>query len=180
VVRTERTADCVAGGYTIKGSITYTGDIVTTTDGGGSWESRPVPQGISDLYGLSCPTSFDCWTIGRSTDAAATTNAGGAATTNGGSTWRPETLPGDISILYAESWPNHDRVPGRGMDTERSGPRGHNERRPHLEAPYPAQDNLGPPGRLVPDECRLLGGWCLHVGLRCHPRHHQRRPRLED
>jgi photosystem II stability/assembly factor-like uncharacterized protein len=77
------TTDCVAVG----GGIPPRGGpgqamIVTTTDGGNDWVLREVPDGVSGLSGISCPTLDSCIAVG-----SGPTGPMVAYSSDGGATW---------------------------------------------------------------------------------------------
>jgi photosystem II stability/assembly factor-like uncharacterized protein len=39
--------------------------IDVTAKGGDSWAERPVPEGVYQLFGVSCVTADDCWAVGE-------------------------------------------------------------------------------------------------------------------
>jgi hypothetical protein len=74
-------------------------DVVTTTDGGATWEPRQVlpAQNPSwdSLRSISCPTINACWIAGSQQSSTNPSLSQGAmfATQNRGQTWLPVTLP---------------------------------------------------------------------------------------
>jgi photosystem II stability/assembly factor-like uncharacterized protein len=86
--------DCFAGETGGGGS-----PMLQTTDGGGAWvtlHSPSIPNGIGELYSITCPSSSDCYAVGN--------RAGGAvngalilSTTDSGSIWNYQVTPSTTS-----------------------------------------------------------------------------------
>jgi photosystem II stability/assembly factor-like uncharacterized protein len=66
--------------------------VLTTIDGGTTWKTSALPSGISNLGGISCPTTRKCWAVGLGGVAYDDTSEM-MATSDGGRTWTTESLP---------------------------------------------------------------------------------------
>jgi hypothetical protein len=83
--------------------------IIRTSDGGSTWQLTPVLSGqTGNVWGITCPTSDDCWAVGGTT--VGTNSAPGAgfilATRDGGQTWTQVSIPGGLSIVQGISCPS--------------------------------------------------------------------------
>jgi photosystem II stability/assembly factor-like uncharacterized protein len=76
------TAFCVAVGTT--SSISGTGYIATSTDGGTTWTSEIAPSGVGSFSGVSCASTSDCVAVGTTVFDAGVGVV--ATTTDGGTT----------------------------------------------------------------------------------------------
>lgn len=65
------------------------GEMLSSTDGGHTWTTVAAPAGIDDAFGISCPTTSDCATVGTVwTSTKPPTPTGAVVTTaDGGTTW---------------------------------------------------------------------------------------------
>ena len=87
--------DCVAVGFqTVPGQLesgALEGAVVTTADGGATWDVQVLPNGVGYLSAVSCPSALRCLALG---DAAGVNQAIVLSTVNGGVTWAaPVALP---------------------------------------------------------------------------------------
>jgi photosystem II stability/assembly factor-like uncharacterized protein len=82
--------------------------IVSTADGGVSWQSTPVLTGQSgEWWGMTCPSAQDCWAVGG-TIVGTNSTPGSAfivATHDGGRSWTQAALPSGLSVVQAVSCP---------------------------------------------------------------------------
>jgi photosystem II stability/assembly factor-like uncharacterized protein len=88
-------SDCVAvGSQVVPGqqeSDALEGAVVTTTDGGATWDVPALPSGIGYLSAVSCPSTLHCLALG---DAPGVNQAIVVSTVNGGATWSaPVVVP---------------------------------------------------------------------------------------
>ncbi len=99
--------DCLMVSF---GGGTGTSTILHSTDGGQSWSlvsSSGLPQ--SQLTGLSCSSSDDCWTSGGTTQPSFPAGDSGsmlAVSTDQGQTWQQAILPAGISAVQGVSCPS--------------------------------------------------------------------------
>lgn len=96
------TAFCVAVGTT--SSISGTGYIATSTDGGTTWTSEIAPSGVGSFSGVSCASTSDCVAVGTTVFDAGVGVV--ATTTDGGTTWTSQTVPSGVSQLNDVSCPS--------------------------------------------------------------------------
>ena len=75
--------------------------VVSTTNGGVTWNSQIIPTGLSTLNGVSCPTATQCWAVG----ATSSNTAAIIATDDGGTTWSVQAAPGGTRVLNGVSCP---------------------------------------------------------------------------
>ena len=63
-----------------------------------NWSTVPVPSGTGTLYGVTCPTSSECFAVGN----------GGfiLKSIDGGTTWASQTTPVPVSLLQAITCPS--------------------------------------------------------------------------
>jgi photosystem II stability/assembly factor-like uncharacterized protein len=84
------TLHCVAVGAAENGPLP-TGEtpIITTSDGGATWSVQTNSADPLDLYGVSCPTTSECWAAGATipADGGASTGAIILKTVTGGVNW---------------------------------------------------------------------------------------------
>jgi photosystem II stability/assembly factor-like uncharacterized protein len=88
---------CIATGTT---STTTTdvaqaaGALVSTTDGGATWDAETAPPGVDDAWSVSCPAVRSCAVVGTVwTPTTPPTPIGGVVTTDdGGTTWHVPTI----------------------------------------------------------------------------------------
>jgi photosystem II stability/assembly factor-like uncharacterized protein len=89
------TTTCYATGYAYTDNDEYYGDVVATTDGGGSW----VIQAVSTSYaldGVACVSVTSCHVIGYDISGSGLM----LSTTNGGGTWKDQVLPSGVVPLF--------------------------------------------------------------------------------
>lgn len=86
-------SDCVAVGTN---STETSGVVVSTTDGGNTWNTETLPAGTGPLYGVFCVSSSDCWAVGSD---ATDTYGVIVSTTDGGSTWQTQTVSSAVGPL---------------------------------------------------------------------------------
>ncbi|MHB1547629.1 MAG: WD40/YVTN/BNR-like repeat-containing protein, partial [Acidimicrobiales bacterium] len=79
-------AACVAVGGANNG---LGGVILTTTDGGHTWEETG-PTGVGTLAAVACPSTSDCTAVGYGSIVT---------TTDGGITWTSERVPSGVEYL---------------------------------------------------------------------------------
>jgi photosystem II stability/assembly factor-like uncharacterized protein len=101
------TSDCIAVGSSLPppGNSNDAGAIITTSDGGVTWESESLPSvGVGTLDSISCGSASDCVAVGSCTaDGDCQTIL---STTNGGANWILDPSDGDPFILYSVSCPS--------------------------------------------------------------------------
>jgi photosystem II stability/assembly factor-like uncharacterized protein len=68
------------------------GAVVSTTNGGASWEREPVPSSIVDLEAVACRTRSLCEAVGTGRSSAV------IGTADGGSDWVPQGIPRSVSL----------------------------------------------------------------------------------
>lgn len=84
--------DCLAVGSrspTTIGVSQGQGEVLASTDGGGTWTTGAAPASVGDAFGAACPTASRCTVVGTgwtSTNPPGPTGAV-AATTDAGGTW---------------------------------------------------------------------------------------------
>ena len=81
-------------GYNAPNSV---GTIVTTQDGGSTWNSEHVPGGSPDLLGVSCPSLSVCYAAGEVGDYSSISVV---ASSDGGVTWRTVTTPTGFTQMF--------------------------------------------------------------------------------
>jgi len=88
---------CVAAGTpntATTGFVPAAGQLVTSLDGGSTWQLVAVPVGRDDAFGVDCPNAKTCVTVG--TDWIGTSqpvpSAGIVSTFDGGTVWRAADL----------------------------------------------------------------------------------------
>jgi hypothetical protein len=67
-------SDCFAVGQDVVSTpsgVVDTGVVVSSTDGGSVWSAGTLPDGVRQLYGVSCPGPTTCWAVGATTTAVA-------------------------------------------------------------------------------------------------------------
>ncbi|HEX4127441.1 MAG TPA: hypothetical protein VHX67_07670 [Acidimicrobiales bacterium] len=82
--------------------------VVSTADGGVTWQLSPVLSGQSgEWWGMTCPSAEDCWAVGGT--IVGTISAPGSAfivaTHDGGLSWAQVALPSGLSVVQAVSCP---------------------------------------------------------------------------
>jgi photosystem II stability/assembly factor-like uncharacterized protein len=79
----------VGGGFGGRGGLIR--DLLSTSDGGLTWISRPVPPSAVALDGVSCPSAMECMAVGFDYSSSAPTAQPAAVivTSDGGATWAP-------------------------------------------------------------------------------------------
>lgn len=77
---------CLAVGADTNGN----GVAAVTTNGGSTWDTQPLPQGVSTLNAVTCATATHCIAVGEGAVLS---------TTDGGSTWTLHTPPADTTLL---------------------------------------------------------------------------------
>src|ERR1700677_436529 len=84
--------------------------------GGRSWAQIAAFVGVSNIYGLSCPSSTTCEAVGEF-------NSAGIAmrTTNDGASWSDQPLPSAISELKAIACHSTSVCVALGVDTYAAG-----------------------------------------------------------
>lgn len=106
--------DCLAGGTSVEPG--ESGDLyllLSTTDGGQSWQETPLPAGVGGLRALSCLSVDTCFGLTGSFSTASALGMGQfygttpqpgtfLATTDGGSTWSQSTLPTQDTIALLD------------------------------------------------------------------------------
>jgi photosystem II stability/assembly factor-like uncharacterized protein len=76
----------VGGGIEARGESVQ--DILTTSDGGQTWISRPVPAAVTGLYAVSCTTTVSCVAVGvRPSNSPSGIQPLVVATSDSGATW---------------------------------------------------------------------------------------------
>jgi len=83
------TRDCVAVGNTDDAGSNGVGGIVTTRDGGVTWQLRPLAARTMSLTGVSCASPGDCVAVGFGDSWPGVI----VGTSDGGATWKTETAP---------------------------------------------------------------------------------------
>ena len=65
------------------------GEVLSSTDGGGTWTTGAAPASVSDAFAISCPTTSRCAVVGTRWTTANPPGPTGAvaATTDGAGTW---------------------------------------------------------------------------------------------
>jgi len=92
------TTVCVAVGEApVPASTNMTGIAFTTGDGGATWTQPTLPPDVTDLDGVSCPTTSDCTAVGAY-DGAGGTGPVALGSTDGGTTWTAESVPAGASM----------------------------------------------------------------------------------
>jgi hypothetical protein len=87
--------DCVVVGFQVEGKFgPFPPTIAATTDGGATWSTQSVPDGVGVLDQVSCPSSTDCVALSNGSDGPAA-----VATTDGGATWSIQTLPSAVDTV---------------------------------------------------------------------------------
>lgn len=90
--------------------------VVTSSDGGVTWNVQSVPPGTDNLYGVSCASPSDCMAVG----VDATGNALMISTSDGGNTWKNDSAaPGTSGYgvtLEAASCPSASVCMAVGWD----------------------------------------------------------------
>jgi hypothetical protein len=80
--------DCVVVGGGIEARGGSDRDILTTSDGGQTWLSRPVPAAVTQLAAVSCPTASTCVATGFGPSSSISgIQPVSAATSDGGAYW---------------------------------------------------------------------------------------------
>jgi hypothetical protein len=99
--------------------------IATTSDGGRTWTSRPLPNPVASLADVSCAPSGQCLAVGGSTGSGGTPtnpNQAGVALTSsdGGRTWTSADVPAGVGDLGNVACPTATfcLVVGRTPDNE--------------------------------------------------------------
>jgi photosystem II stability/assembly factor-like uncharacterized protein len=88
------TSDCVAVSA-------YQTAILTTTDGGSTWNSQTVPSGVTYLDAVSCGSTSTCVAVGP---VAGLSVPPAIITTNdGGLTWTSQPVPNGVGSLQGAS-----------------------------------------------------------------------------
>ncbi len=88
--------------------------VVTSSDGGATWQSRPLPTDVPlpQLFSLSCASATVCWTAGQEAVPQVIGNVHDdgspvmVGTTNGGVTWTKATfsIPADAPNYLGQSF----------------------------------------------------------------------------
>jgi photosystem II stability/assembly factor-like uncharacterized protein len=78
------------------------GDIVGTTNAGGTWTTQTVPAGTGGINFISCPSTTDCYAVGYVSSVEGEI----LATTNAGSSWTAQMLPAGVADLYGIACPS--------------------------------------------------------------------------
>ena len=68
------------------------GVLISTNDGGVTWNRRHIPPGIDDLTSVACTPSGTCEAVGLGSTAI-------IGSTDGGRTWTPQVVPGSPYLL---------------------------------------------------------------------------------
>ena len=97
------TNDCIAVGGVLD-TTTYQdlGVILTTTDGGMTWTSQAVPNGVAMILAVSCLSSSPCIAVGSSSTGTGVALGSG----DGGTTWTSLTFPSATGMLSSVSCPS--------------------------------------------------------------------------
>jgi len=93
------TSDCWVVGAQVditQTSVSESGVVLATTDGGTTWTPQSLPIGTGLLAGVACASSSDCWAAGYDLFSQVGTVV---ATTDGGATWSAQTLPNGTGVL---------------------------------------------------------------------------------
>jgi hypothetical protein len=96
-------------------------DLVTTTDGGGSWAVGSLPAGLYGPVGprlVACADPSDCWVAGTDENGS---SAVVDATTDGGSTWTGQSIPSGVAALLAMSCPTPSECVAVGQQSQSDG-----------------------------------------------------------
>ena len=94
------------------------GEVLVSTDGGGTWTTGAAPASVADAFAAACPTASRCSVVGTGWTTANPPGPTGAAasTTDGGGTW----LAGSVRYLplglVAVSCPSATQCVAAGND----------------------------------------------------------------
>jgi hypothetical protein len=109
-----------AGSGCSVGPTAVVSDVITTSDGGVTWQSRTFPASIPlpTMSGLYCPSSNDCWATGSEAvpQIIGKLHDGGSSvilqTTDGGLTWSKTTfaVPPGAPNPYGQSFTSIDSI----------------------------------------------------------------------
>ncbi|MDA8342693.1 MAG: sialidase family protein, partial [Actinomycetota bacterium] len=70
--------------------------ILTSTDGGVTWTSQSVPNGVTQLAAVSCPSTTSCVAVGSAI----------LTSTDGGVTWTSQSVPSGVTQLAGAACPS--------------------------------------------------------------------------
>jgi len=80
--------------------------VISSSDGGSTWQSDSIPVSDVNLLGISCASASDCVATGLGdSNAILAPQAVVLATQDGGQTWQSATLPNGVTGLGAVSCP---------------------------------------------------------------------------
>jgi len=100
---------CLVAGYAPTGTGHGQGAIALSPDGGQTWTSATVPQGIGVLHGASCVSDSVCLAVGTtSTTVSDVVPAHGQLlrSADGGHTWMPSTSNPPVDDVFAIDCPS--------------------------------------------------------------------------
>ena len=113
-------SNCWAVGFTLDTTADEDfGTVLATTDGGTTWVPETVPSQIEGLFGISCPTSSDCWAVGPMSGTGQPTVID---STDGGATWATQELPSDMGFAFGVSCPTTSSCWVVGENSFATGP----------------------------------------------------------
>lgn len=102
-------------------------EVLSSTDGGGTWAATNA-TGLPDVgVSLSCPSSADCWvggvvgSSGASASDLGTTSGVVASTSDGGATWQESPLPQGIGVIVDISCPSESSCYALGLQQVNGG-----------------------------------------------------------
>jgi photosystem II stability/assembly factor-like uncharacterized protein len=86
---------------------------VVTSNGGATWNSEPLPKGITQTTSVGCPTAPHCWAVGGNTIIMST---------DGGHSWAKQAVESGSTTFEGVDCPTNSACFAVGEKTSSSNP----------------------------------------------------------